>query len=280
MNKYSLKRIIIVASLVFFNLIIIPDYVQAAISITSASPTQINTPEDIITLNVTASGLQSNTQYLEVGFTKSDETPNYFGLTKNSLEEWYQYKSSPTTNDLSTYFFSFVPVNGAWSGQVSAKLDLNDSGFKGAGNYDIRLSKYITSSASYSNVVTVSVNVTPTPTPTPSPTPTQTQTPTPSPTPQPTQVPTHTPTPTTRLVANTPTPTQKPTPTPTIAEKESATFGAVLGEVASPTPTVKVESASWKTPLTALLFIVLGLGLVGYSAFSFWQQYARKNEVQ
>ncbi|OGY08700.1 MAG: hypothetical protein A2782_04245 [Candidatus Blackburnbacteria bacterium RIFCSPHIGHO2_01_FULL_43_15b] len=123
------------------------------------------------------------------------------------------------------------------------------------------------------------------PTPTPSPTPT----PTPSPTLQPTQAPTNTPIPT-HAPTNTPTPTKKPTPTPIVeAEEPASDSGVVLGESTitptptlepTPTETIKVEGVSWKTPVMASVFVILGLGLVGFSAFSFWQQYKGRNNVQ
>ncbi len=165
----------------------------AAISITSVSPTVINSQEDIISLTATASGLSSSTQYLQVVFTKEGEATNYFGLTNNQQGEWYKYKSSPSlAGDLQVYFYSFTPVGGAWTGTISAKLDTGDNGFKGIGNYIIKLAKYITSSSpTYSaNQYTVTVNIAiPTPTLTPTPTPTLTPTPTPPPTKTPTSTP-------------------------------------------------------------------------------------------
>ncbi len=146
----------------------------------------------------------------------------------------------------------------------------------GGGNWII----FSTASKGASNVLSVAA---PTPAPTQAPTPTNT--PTPTLTTQPTQTPTNTPTPT-----NVPTPSPTRKPTPTLEEEIASDSGIVLGESTSPTSTptlfptptevTEVKNSSWKTPITASLFIVLGLGLVGFSAFSFWQQYMRKNEVQ
>ena len=198
----------------------------AALTITDASPVSISSPDDIITITATASALQNTTQYLQVGLTKEGESSNYFGFTKNQSEEWFKYKSSPTTSDLNSYFYKFTPVGGVWFGQILAKVDVDDIGYKGAGNYTIKLIKYITSSPSYSsNSATITINIAFTPTPAP----TNTPTPTSSPTPAPTKTPTPSP-------SKIPSPTQKPTPTPFLLEdKEKLTIDeafptSVLGE--------------------------------------------------
>lgn len=136
-----------------------PCLVFAAVTINSFSPTTINNQEDVVTIFATASGLQNSTQYLEVSFTKEGESANYFGWTKNLKDEWYQYKSSPSTSDLSSFFYNFIPVGSSWSGQLQTKIDTTDAGFKGPGNYNVKLFKFITSSPSHSNTITIVVNV-------------------------------------------------------------------------------------------------------------------------
>ncbi len=151
-----------------FEVIFLPPKTYSAFTINNVAPTTIKSTEDIITVSASASGLQSSSQYLQVLWTKESEAVDYFGLTRNLTDEWFVYKSSPTTSDLATYFYSFVPLSGNWSGQLEAKIDPADSGFKGQGNYLIKLAKYITSSPSYSNSVPVAVNISllsPTPTP-------------------------------------------------------------------------------------------------------------------
>lgn len=131
-----------------------------ALTINSITPQVINSPDDILIVEASASGLQSNTQYLQVAMTKDGETTDYLGLTKNQNGEWFQYKSSPPVSDLSTYFYNFTPVGGTWSGQISFKVDTTDSGFKGPGNYILKLLKYITSTVSYSaNNFLVAINI-------------------------------------------------------------------------------------------------------------------------
>ena len=132
-----------------------------ALTINSVSPQIINFSDDLITISASASGLQSGiAQYLQAAITKEGETTNYLGLTKNLNDEWYQYKSSPTVSDLTTYFYNFTPVSGSWSGQLVAKVDTTDDGFKGPGNYLLKLIKYISSSGSYSNnYVAITINI-------------------------------------------------------------------------------------------------------------------------
>lgn len=131
------------------------------LTISSVSGTTINSPDDVLIVYATASGLQSSTQYLQAAFTKDGDTVNYLGLTKNLADEWYQYKSSPASSDLNSYFYSFTPVSGTWSGQLVAKIDINDDGFKGPGNYLLKLFKYISSyGAASNNSISVAVNVT------------------------------------------------------------------------------------------------------------------------
>ncbi|MBI3888096.1 hypothetical protein HY310_03455 [Candidatus Microgenomates bacterium] len=132
-----------------------------ALTLNSVNHTTISSSDEIITIEATASGLQSGvTQYLQGAITKEGEATNYLGLTKNLNEEWYQYKSSPTTGDLSTYFYNFTPIAGTWSGQISVKIDPNDDGYKGPGTYLVKLIKYISSSGSVSNnYLPITINI-------------------------------------------------------------------------------------------------------------------------
>ncbi len=193
-------------------LFIYPSYTFAAFTITNLSTTTVNSIDDTITVSASASGLQNSTQYLQVLFTK-EGTTNYFGFTKNLKDEWYQYKSSPSIGDLNSYFYAFTPVGGAWVGDIQAKVDNNDSSYKGSGTYTIKLAKYISGSPSYAtNTMTVTINIAFTPTPTLSPTLTDIPTPTKVPTPTKT---------------STPSPTEKTSLSPTI--KQSLVPTKVLG---------------------------------------------------
>lgn len=150
---------IFLAATFFFVESVFPPEVLGAITIESVSPTTIDSDEDIITINASASGLSSSTQYLQAVFTKDGSATNYLGFTKNLSDEWYQYKSSPSSSDLGGYFYRFQPLSGTWSGIIRARFDSGDDGFSGPGNYLLRLAKYISSSPSYSDPVSVLVNI-------------------------------------------------------------------------------------------------------------------------
>lgn len=148
----------IILLLIFLTLIFSPP-IFAAFNITDISPIEINGPDDVVVLEASGSGLASGkTEYLQVGITKEGETPNYFGYTKNLDDQWIVYKSSPDELTRST-FYRFIPVDGSWSGKIKFKIDPQDSGFKGTGNYLVKLLRYITSSsANDSNSVSLKVN--------------------------------------------------------------------------------------------------------------------------
>ncbi|MEK7533943.1 MAG: hypothetical protein AAB600_01260 [Patescibacteria group bacterium] len=239
-----LRQVFILIFLIFL-FILFHKPAFAALTITDVSPVSISSPENVITITATASGLQNTTQYLQVGLTKGGEVSNYFGFTKNQSEEWFKYKSLPSPSDLSSYFYKFTPVGGAWSGQILAKVDIEDTGYKGSGNYTIKLIKYITSSASYSsNSATITVNIAPTSTPiptnTPTPSPTNTPVPTKTPTPSPTKSPTPTLKPTSALVIPTSIePTDEAIPTSVLGESTESE----IKEDDKPSKTKPVEEA-------------------------------------
>ncbi len=153
-------------ALLFFFLILTLEPVYASFTVTDISPSEITATDAIITISASASGLSNSNQYLQAGLTKEGEA-NYFGFTKNTGDQWHLYQSTPTLSDL----YSFTPQNGTWSGQVQAKIDITDSGYKGPGNYSVKLFKYISSPNSRldSNVVTVSINIPASPPPAPAP---------------------------------------------------------------------------------------------------------------
>lgn len=248
-----MRAVIALIALLFFVHFVKPAF--AAISMTDISSTVINSQDDIVSLTATASGLSSSTQYLQVVFTKEGEATDYLGLTGNQQGEWYKYKSSPSlSEDLQIYFYSFIPVGGAWIGTISAKLDTDDSGFKGQGNYIVKLAKYITSSSpTYStNQYTLTVNITPTPTPTVTPAPTSTPPPTPTPTRTPIPSPTQIPTPTL-------------TPKPSISSQSAEILPAtILGEntESDSAPKNVLISNETKNPNTNFQKILMFIGIV------------------
>lgn len=145
------------ATVFFFHPFVSPAF--AALTINDFSPQVISSAQDPVIISASASGLSDITQYFQVVMTKAGEPTDYFGWTKNNAENWYQYKSSPATSDLQSTFFHFQPNGGNWLGQIVARIDTTDSGFKGPGDYLVKLAKYISSSPTYSNAVTLKVNV-------------------------------------------------------------------------------------------------------------------------
>lgn len=273
-----------VITLFLFFFSFFPSSAQAAITILDISPSTINSADDIVTITATASALENKTQYLEVALRKTGES-NYFGLTKNGGNEWYSYKAAPTQSDLTSYFYAFTPVNGAWSGQLQAKLDITESAFKGAGSYDVKLRKYISSSPTDSNIVTLTVNVTipPTPIPTaePTATPKPTRTPQPTNTPKPTAVSTPT-----QVVTKTPTITikkkeilsAKTSVTPSVT-KQKPTEGPSPTPEKSPTPSVMVKASTSSGNIVAPLFISIGTLLLLACGILGLQEYRKKHTV-
>lgn len=118
----------------------------------------------------------------------------------------------------------------------------------------------------------------PAPTATPTLTPTPAPTSTPTPTPGPTSTPTSTPTPKpTSTPTPKPTPTSTPTSTPEIdAGTEEVVLGVQNGDTLNaedqPEATETPKGGSWKTPAIAVALILPGLGLVGYSVYSYLQK--------
>ncbi len=269
-----MKAIAVLVAFLF--LLIFPGTSFAAISITNISPTIVNSADGLISITASASGLSSSTQYLQALFTKDGDATNYFGLTQNLSGEWYRYKSSPSlTSDLQVYFYSFVPVSGAWNGTISAKLDIDDAGFKGPGNYVVKLAKYITTGTpTYSsNTSLLTANITPTPTQTP--TATSTTVPTSSST-------------------TTPTLTKTPTPIPvtvTMASSSSNILGestgsaTFSGETISPTlkqsavvekkTQVLAENNFAKVAVTGGIIFISACGILAFRAYR-----KRKNDIK
>lgn len=130
------------------------------LNINSVSPSEISSPDDVISLNASASGITTNASRLQAIFTKSlDPTRiRYFSFSQNQNGEWYQYKSSPTDSEFADYYLVSAS-NSAWIGVINVKFDNSSTGFKGAGDYFLRLKLYKTiSSYSYSDPVTVKIN--------------------------------------------------------------------------------------------------------------------------
>jgi hypothetical protein len=237
-------------------------YAARSITITGNKTSLLGDEELVITAS--ASGFtEGEIVYIKGAFFQGGSS-NYFGFTKNS-DAWIKNSASNTTQRA-------VKV-GEWDGTIVVKSDFGDSGYKGEGDYSVKVGFYWGSASSVnwsSNALAVAVNE-PDPTPTSSPTPTYTPTPVPSPTP---------------TKQATPTPSIKPSVTPTLVASPIATVtGEVLSDSSASgdiedTPIVQTSSqvliASSSSALSlrpfifSLLCVSAGLGLL--SGVFVWQK--------
>lgn len=113
----------------------------------------------------------------------------------------------------------------------------------------------------------------PTPTPSPSPTPT----PTPAPTPSPAFTKTPTPSPTVKAAA-----TKKPKviSTKTTSDEEESEILGLREELEPPSPTPTPESEEkGKVPITAILFVLGGLGFIGVAGYPFLKSMRKRYNI-
>jgi len=175
--------------------------------------------DEYLTLTASSSGFTDGEVILIKGAFFQDGSTNYFGYTKKD-SDWIN-NGDPTVNQRSV-------VVGQWDQTMMVKSNFSDSGFKGEGEYRLKLGYYYKTGSGENSSVNWSTNSLiillnePDPTPTNSPTPTNT----PSATPQPTS--THTPTPTSK---STNTPSQKPSIRPT--EKIEANNASLVNTISS-----------------------------------------------
>ncbi len=132
----------------------------------SNTPTQINSNQEFSTeVNLSLPNNPSSKFYLKGAFKKSDST-NYFGLTKSGssfVANGQSYSSQISIN---------TDSNGSWKGSVTVKVDIEDSGFTGTGDYLFKIGRYTSSGSgpTWSNEVTVKINSINNPTLSPTPT--------------------------------------------------------------------------------------------------------------
>lgn len=186
-----------------------PSPVNAAIEFSIANTQQ---ESDYYKVDVSLSGLTSTscldgTCYLQAVLTASDQN-KYFGYTWDGQSNWYEYISSPDPSFILSTFFSFTPdVEGSWFGNLLVKNNPSHSGYKGEGDYLVKVRRYSGKSKSHSgesdslgiHLVEITPTEEPTFTSTPTPTEELTSTPTSTPTKKPTSIPTSAPTPTSTL---------------------------------------------------------------------------------
>lgn len=247
-----LKVTLLVLSLFLFST---SSVFSASVTITVPSPV---TAGDEFSIQVSATALDTNSTYSLKALGGSDSSEvqtlkngDWLSLTSN-WDLFPQVNTATESATTTTLIARFKPETA--SGNKDIKVRIRKSGSED--NID-------------SNVLSMQINARPSP----SPTPTKTPSPTPSVTPITTAAPSTTPKPS-------PTPKKTPTPSPS---NEPTDEPEVLGETdtidslitASPsTEPVEVGSTS-KLPLVAFLFIVPGVGLSLFGAFSFLKM--RKN---
>jgi len=173
---------------------------------------------DYYSVDVLLSGAASGSSYfVQAMFTKPDKS-NYLGYTWGQKGDWIKYVSSPDKDFLAE---NFPIIENERVLKILIKPDIEDSGFEGPGEYQLRVKRYTAGgSGTYSdNSLTITLSdITPTVTEQTAPVETPAETPTETP------VPTQTSTPTS-VVTATPTPTltstSTPTPTPSPSKPKS-----------------------------------------------------------
>ncbi len=208
-------------------------------------------------MNITASisgFTDGETVYVKGAFFQAGSS-NYFGYTKSG-DIWIK-NSAPNTSQRSVKI-------GEWDGTLSVKSDFSDSGYKGEGDYLVKLGFYTGSATSVNwsaNSLAIVLNE-----PDPTSSPTQLPTASNTMTPVPTAKSTMSPTPTHIKASYTPTSTIVPT-----LESAASVAGVFDGRVLLPdfdnSHYASQESSSsglfnMKPYIIASLFISLGFGML------------------
>lgn len=262
--RHKLKYLFLFLLLLF----ITPQNVSAATITISNLPTEINHNQELeINLDFVCSGCGDS--YMRGVFYPNGT--NYFGYTQNKSGSWVG-----TSTDRSVYYLISKDdlIEASWSGKLKVKPDSEDSAFTGTGEYLFKIGRYTSSndsSADWSNELALKIiGPTPSPTfaPTQTPEPTKTSTPVPTITSTPKPSPTKTPTP-----KPSPTTTSEPENTDELEEVGDNENDQSVTNQISPQPTGQVAGATVtkKSPIVAIIFILLGvccLGYVGYMLYN------------
>lgn len=257
------RKITLILFLFSLFFIFLPISVDASIEFNISSHTVISEVE--VQVEVTVDGLKSCQDgrcYLLAGFQKASGK-QYFGETKNHVEEWIPYQSSFEKEYIQENFFYFEPVDGSWRGSLNIRFNPEDSRYEGLGEYTLKVWRYTgggkSSAGEAETMVQLNASLS-SPTPTLTPTPTTAPTPTRTPTPTKTPTPTRTPTPTKGTAAATKNvDTQSPTSqsfqqSPTVTSASQAQQnGSVLGKAAKKEIDIFLPTASPSASPTAEL---------------------------
>jgi len=219
--------------------------------------------EEVAVITASVSGFtDGETIYIKGAFFQEGST-NYFGYTQKD-STWIKNGESTTSQRSITF--------GSWDGKLTVKSDFVDSGYKGEGEYKIKVGYYYLTSGGNMSSVNWSTNSLSMALNEPDPTPTNSLAPTNTPTNTPIPTCTTTPTSTPKLTS-TPTikPTVKTTITPVMLSSHSADTnkireeGDILGkeEHQISTSSVTLErTPSHKVFIITFLFIGMGSALL------------------
>lgn len=176
-----MKNLFWVSGFLFVFFLFSPQKSLAATFTFSGQPSSILDNQNLsVNVNLSISGSSGDVYYIRGDLASVNSPTAYFGYTQDNLGNWYNGK--PTFDY--TKLFKVTMVNNQWSGTIQLKPDINDTGYKGSGNYNLKLRRYKTSSSSYlwsDNTAQLSIISSSTPIPTPTPTPTPAPFPTPVP---------------------------------------------------------------------------------------------------
>lgn len=273
----------LIASVIF---LFLPRAIFAASITLSEGQSQLSSPDAEYAIDAVLSiSVSDGTIYYLRGVFYKPGTTNYCGYTWNE-SSWF--KGPYSTNEGWKNFLEITTQSASWSGQLKAKLDIEDTGCQNSGIYNFKIQRFTQNgSGTFDSQNEQSVEVI-----IPMPTPTLTSTPTPTPTLTPTSTPTSKPTPTVK--PPTPTPTKKiasPTPTSKTKKPTPTLSGEVLGEGGEATtafyPLEATEEAE-KTPEATpskkswlpKLFLVLGSIILFGVAFSVWYNFLREKNIR
>ncbi|MFH2085397.1 MAG: hypothetical protein ABII21_01250 [bacterium] len=194
-------------------------------------------------INIDVTGyLGSTSNYYLQGALRSTSGDYFFGETQNNKGDWIDYVSSPETEYIINNFYLTEPHNASWSNIIHLRFHVDDTNYKGPGEYTLELRRFTGSSkksAGESDPLIINLSA-PTPVPSPTPTPTPSPNPSPSLSPSPTPIPTPTPKPSLKPSPS-PSPDLSPPPDGTVAGESTQIDLSGFG--ISPSPSLQGQSS-------------------------------------
>lgn len=277
-KKIVLGGVFFLLFFVIFLLLFFPKKAEATFgfNIASSSATTITSGDQDIEVGLNIIDLPSES-YFRVSLQK-EGGGSYYGYILNNEGGWAKIQT--LDGDCTSYY----EVTETSITSLLLKYRIGDDTEIPNGNYYLKAHRF-TKACSYTEATNSLSLVVSLPTPTPTLEPTEIPQPTDTPTPEPTSTPTSTLTPTPKPTS---TPTKKPTPS--LALTPTATpSGEILGEEATPESTLNELSGDGMATASAegserfkfifpAIAIIVGIGFIGFSAFSFLKARRQKNE--